>query len=439
MPIFTDQQDLMMQTRERMRDVFTSNQILGRLQTIGCVAVEITQRCNLDCTLCYLSEHSQSVKDIPIEEVYRRLDDVITHFGKGTHVQITGGDPTLRKHTELVKIVEYASNLGLYPALFTNGIAASRDLLTRLAAVGLCDVAFHVDTTQRREGFASEAELNAIRKEYIERVRGLGLMVIFNTTVHKDNFHEIPELVQFMSEHADVIGLSSFQLQAETGRGEWGSRDVIINQQTVQQQIEKAAMQQLPWDVIQVGHSNCHNYLPLFVINGKLFPMVDDKQFFSDFLRDFSDVNWDRHDSLFAIARDFLRAVIKRPAWWPRLARAALRYLKRMGLDFFRGKCRAHKLTFFVQNFMDANHLDDERIGACSFMVMTAEGPVSMCEHNARRDEFILKPLDIKTESGQVIQYEPLKVKSGKKSASARLPQKLTADHIPLLTINDYQ
>ena len=32
------------------------NQVLGRRSTVGCVALEITQRCNLDCTLCYLSE-----------------------------------------------------------------------------------------------------------------------------------------------------------------------------------------------------------------------------------------------------------------------------------------------------------------------------------------------------------------------------------------------
>ena len=72
------------ETQHRMGQMFTPNQVLGRLQTIGCVAVEITQKCNLDCTLCYLSEHSQSVADIPIEEVFRRLDDVLHHYGPGT-------------------------------------------------------------------------------------------------------------------------------------------------------------------------------------------------------------------------------------------------------------------------------------------------------------------------------------------------------------------
>ncbi len=39
-------------TRQRMASIDTPNQILGRTQTIGCVAVEITQKCNLDCIHC---------------------------------------------------------------------------------------------------------------------------------------------------------------------------------------------------------------------------------------------------------------------------------------------------------------------------------------------------------------------------------------------------
>ena len=44
-----DLQGKMRVTQARMGERFTDNQILGRLSTIGCVAVEITQKCNLDC------------------------------------------------------------------------------------------------------------------------------------------------------------------------------------------------------------------------------------------------------------------------------------------------------------------------------------------------------------------------------------------------------
>ena len=403
------------ETQQRMGELFTPNQILGRLQTIGCVAVEITQKCNLDCTLCYLSEHSQQVVDIPIEEVFKRLDDVIEHYGKGTHVQITGGDPTLRKHSELIKIVKYANDIGLYTALFTNGIGATRKLLTRLAEAGLRDIAFHVDTTQRRkiEGkeVETEARLNDIRQEYLDRSKGLGLMVIFNTTVHIGNFSEVPKLVEFFRERADKIGLVSFQLQADTGRGEWRERDVVINKQSVCAQIEKGSTDNLPWDVIKVGHSDCHFYLPTVVANNTIYPIVDDKQFFADFLDYFQHISWDRQQAKTKIVTQFLTALLKRPSWVPALLGKAFSLVKAMFSDLVKSRGQAHQLTFFVQNFMDAEELVQERIDGCSFMVMTDQGPVSMCQHNSQRDDYILRPFEIKRADGSTLQYKPLPVK----------------------------
>jgi sulfatase maturation enzyme AslB (radical SAM superfamily) len=45
---------------------FGPGQIGGRRWPIGCVSLEVTQRCNLDCSLCYLSEHSEAVRDISL-------------------------------------------------------------------------------------------------------------------------------------------------------------------------------------------------------------------------------------------------------------------------------------------------------------------------------------------------------------------------------------
>lgn len=409
---------LLRQTQDRMGKLFTPNQILGRIQTIGCVAIEITQRCNLDCTLCYLSEHSQAVRDIPISEIFKRLDNVVTHYGKGTHVQITGGDPTLRKHKELIEIVRYARNIGLYPALFTNGLAASRELLTALADVGLCDVAFHVDTTQRRKGYKNEVELNAIRKEYINRTRGLGLTVIFNTTVHRENFTEIPSLIDFFSSQASAIGLISFQLQADTGRGEWKTRDIIISKESVQQQIEKSTRKPLPWDAMQLGHSDCHSYLPNFVVNNNIHPMMTDKGFFSDFVNDFSTISWDRHASASSIVISFLKEAMSKPRWWPRLLSYGFKKIANLTGDLIKGRGRIHKMTIFVQNFMDAKHLEEERVEGCSFMVMTTEGPISMCKHNANRDDFILKPLEFTNKDGTVEEFQPLKWQDSKRASN---------------------
>src|SRR5713101_6779824 len=53
-----------------------------------------------------------------------------------------GSLPTLRDRDELLSIVERISSLGMRPTLMTNGIRASRSLLTALSAHGLVDVVF---------------------------------------------------------------------------------------------------------------------------------------------------------------------------------------------------------------------------------------------------------------------------------------------------------
>jgi tetraether lipid synthase len=59
---------------------------------------------------------------------------------------------------------------------------------------------------------------------------------------------------------------------------------------------------------------------------------------------------------------------------------------------------------------MDACQLDQERLDACIFNTMTQDGPVSMCEHNAKRDDFILKTIPIKTEQ-EIKFWHPLEAK----------------------------
>jgi pyruvate-formate lyase-activating enzyme len=392
--------------RRRMGPLFRANQVLGRRNAIGCVALEITQRCNLDCTLCYLSENSERVKDIPLEEVYRRIDAIAEHFGAPTAVQITGGDPTLRRRPELVAIVRRTRQRGLLPTLMTNGIKATRDLLEELAAAGLNDVAFHVDVTQERKGYRTEKDLNPIREEYIGRARGLPIAVIFNTTVCRENFEEIPDLIRFFRRHADVVGMASFQLQADTGRGVLRERDRVISLESVRRRIVEGAETSISWDTVLIGHPSCHRIGITLEANGNLYDLNDDPAFFNRFLTDFQHVMLDRRRPREAV-RALLAEAARRPAWLLRAVGFFAPKLWRMRRDLLATRGRVHKLSFFVQNFMDASALDDERLHACSFMVMTANGPVSMCAHNARRDEFILKLLTIPTEGGQAL-WNPL-------------------------------
>ncbi|MBI4398298.1 MAG: radical SAM protein [Candidatus Omnitrophica bacterium] len=366
------------------------NQYLGRRATVGCVALEITQRCNLDCSLCYLSENSEKVKnDIVLDELKRRLNRIYQDFGIGTKVQITGGDPTLRKREELVKIVRYSASLGLEPGLMTNGIYASRELLGILKEAGLKDVSFHVDITQKRRGYGTERELNGIREEYIERVRGLGLFALFSTTVCDKNLDEIPDLVRFFIRHSDVVSMCSFQMQADVGRSVLGKRCDRITFQSVTQRIEDGARTCLAFENLLMGHPECHRVATIAVAGDTVIDLMDNPKIVEKFICEAGDLDLDRsqpYKSVFKI----LRFVLRNPSWYGLAVKFAVRKLLRYWIPIMKAQFRINRLTFFCQNFMDSDNLNMERIHHCLFKTATGDGAISMCLHNAKRDEFIL-------------------------------------------------
>ena len=399
---------------------WTESQLMGRRWPIGCVALEITQRCNLDCTACYLSEHSEAVKDIPLEELFRRIDLIFDHYGPNTNVQVTGGDPTLRKRDELVAIVRRLSQKSMRPALLTNGIRAKRELLVELAKAGLVDVAFHVDITQGRKGYGSEVALNEVRKEYIERARGLPLSVMFNTTVVDRNFEEISEIVEFFVRNCDVVRLASFQLQADTGRTVLGRRSDAITIQSVQEQIEKGARSPISFDTLRVGHARCNRYGMIFVANNRAYDALDDRRSLEALLKRMPLLSFDRRSRSKVIAT-FVKGILTSPYLSFKAAGWLLRKAWQAKSDLWAARGRVNKLSFVIHNFMDACRLERDRVDACAFMAMTGRGPISMCLHNAKRDAFILAPVRLSGPEGDCF-WTPLSGEPMEKSAGTHRP-----------------
>lgn len=428
--------------RARKRMVATRQwsrtQSMGLRWPMGCVALEITQRCNLDCTACYLSEHSQAIRDLPLQEVFRRIDMIFEHYGPDTSVQVTGGDPTLRKRDELVAIVRRLHDKGLRPALFTNGIKASRSLLDELAEAGLEDVAFHVDMTQGRRGYASEAALNALRLDYIERARGLPLAVYFNTTVTGENFDQIPAVTAFFVKHSDVVQLASFQPLAETGRGVLAARPDRITTETVEQQIEQGSGTSLSFDTARAGHTRCNRYAMALVANGHAYDFLDNEDVYAEVLARAAHYRFDRRHPRHALAT-MAGCLLRNPDLLVRGAPWFVTKLWQMKADLFAAKGHATKISFFIHNFMDACHLERERIDGCIFMAATRDGPISMCLHNAKRDAFLLQPVKVggsrnkgfwNPVSGAVTPSSPRIVKPPltRKTARGRARRRLNSD-----------
>ena len=115
-------------------------------------------------------------------------------------------------------------------------------------------------------------------------------------------------------------------------------------------------------------------------------------------------------------------AVLKKPSLWFASVRWCARLVWRARKDLLKAKGKVHKLSFFVHNFMDACQLERDRAESCIFMTMTGEGPISMCIHNAKRDDFILQPIKF-VRLGEARTWNPLSGDSGPSEPSTPSPQ----------------
>ncbi len=389
----------LLKKRVNQVQAFHPGQLAGTRWAIGCVSLEVTQRCNLDCSACYLSEDAESIHDIPLEFLLERIRMIFKHYGAGCDIQISGGDPTLRSRDDLIKIVAEIRRLGMRSSLFTNGIKATRELLQSLAQAGLNDVAFHVDITQERKQqgqlFANEAALNDLRKQYIARAQGLGLNIFFNTTVVEANFHEVPMLVDFFAQRTHQVSFISFQMQADTGRGVLGERPAVISQQSMIEKINAGLGAIIDFDVLLPGHSQCNRYATALIAGGRAYDAFAPKKIVQRFFHHSQKMQLNRESTASAIFSALSgmvqspRAVIAALFWFS----FTVWTMRRHWLGLATRTQSLRKLSVLIHNFMDADALDLERTHACVFMAMTADGPMSMCAFNAKRDEFLHKPL----------------------------------------------
>ncbi|MEO0821862.1 MAG: radical SAM protein, partial [Pseudomonadota bacterium] len=314
-------------------------------------------------------------------------------------VQLSGGDPTLRSAEDLEALCREIRRLGMRSCLMTNGIKATRALLSRLARAGLDDVAFHVDLTQERAGYPTEVSLNTVRRDYLARAEGLGLRVLFNTTVHAGNMAELPALARFFREEAARVTLASFQLQADTGRGVLREREAAVTQTGVMAALSEGFGTALDFDSAAVGHERCNRYASVLVAGARAVPATGAPALFAEVFAALEAAERPGEAHL-PLARTALRAALRRPGLALRLAAHGLGRLRRLGPGLRASRGRVHRIAVLVHNFMDASALERDRCEACVFKVATEEGPLSMCVHNARRDHHLFTPARLETAEG---------------------------------------
>jgi len=119
----------------------------GHRQRSCTILIEVTQRCDLSCPVCYAAAPSQGSDPSPDEvgRLLRRAHEA----GPGSNIQFSGGEPTLRD--DLPALVALGRETGFnFTQVNTNGLRLGRDraYVKALQQAGLASVFLQFDGTE---------------------------------------------------------------------------------------------------------------------------------------------------------------------------------------------------------------------------------------------------------------------------------------------------
>jgi len=184
-----------------------------------CVLLEVTQRCNLRCPVCFAAAGAPQA-DPSLEEIGQWLQALRKH-SPSVNIQLSGGEPTVRD--DLDQIIALTRSLGFdFVQLNTNGIRLAKDTAyaARLASAGLDCVFLQFDglrdaTYRKIRGI----DLFASKQATIERCSQLGLgVVLVPTLIPGVNIDEIGAIIDFAAQHTPTVRAVHFQPVSYFGR-----------------------------------------------------------------------------------------------------------------------------------------------------------------------------------------------------------------------------
>jgi len=183
------------------------------------VNIEITNRCNLNCSYCYAHYNSANTLYEPTYEELTKMIDMLADYKPYAipAVQFTGGEPTMRK--EIVALVSHAHEKGIKQIqLATNGIKLAEDtnLAKRLRKAGLKTIYLKFNGVSDKTNPENLKQMSKILENC--RAAGFDSIVLVPTIIRNFNNHEIGEIIRFGIDNMDVVRGINFQPVSFSGK-----------------------------------------------------------------------------------------------------------------------------------------------------------------------------------------------------------------------------
>jgi uncharacterized radical SAM superfamily Fe-S cluster-containing enzyme len=315
------------------------------------VEIEVTQRCNLRCPVCFAAV-GKAPTDPPLETIESMYSAILQQSGPQTSIQLTGGEPTVRR--ELPEIVRMGRRMGFSAIeINTNGIVIGRDpeYIRQLKDAGISGVYLQFDGL-------TEPVYDKIRGEHllqdklqaIENCRAAGVQVVLAmTVVWGINHDQIGAVLDFALRHLDVVAGVAFQPAFTSGRFELAAERHLTMGDVVFMLAEQSHGLVQPYDLWPLSTSHplctCGTYLVYADLQasdeGAIEP-VTRRITQQEYLE-----HYDPHSPQGSVFADILAK---------------------------RGDFPGSGLSVVVMNYMDAMTIDLKRLKECSMTVTMEDG-----------------------------------------------------------------
>lgn len=179
--------------------------------------VELTDRCNLTCPICYADSGSEHQQHRNLELIDQMLDAIVANEGEPQIVQLSGGEPTI--HPEFFQVMDLVKTKPIKHLMInTNGIriAKDREFCDRLSQympgieVYLQFDSFEAAALKELRG----VDLRAVREQAIAHLNEFNISTTLVVTLKKGlNDHEIGKIVDYALQQKCVRGVTFQPIQ----------------------------------------------------------------------------------------------------------------------------------------------------------------------------------------------------------------------------------
>ncbi len=162
------------------------------------VSWNTTNNCNMYCAHCYRDAGCKAEDELSTEEAKKLLREIAK---AGFKIMIfSGGEPLTRP--DIVELVKYAADLGLFPVFGTNGTLITLEMAKALKEAGARGMGISLDSLDKdkHDKFRSFSGGWDGAVQGMKNCREVGLPFQIHTTVMDWNQHELEAMTDFAVE-----------------------------------------------------------------------------------------------------------------------------------------------------------------------------------------------------------------------------------------------